>query len=135
MVLTDGGNGGDDLAELELVEDGGLTGRIEPDHENPHLLLGEEAAEQLPEGEPHLFKINTKPGRFQQAQHRSTYYSLRSRRASPSPKPQAPEQPSTAHAKNPAGMDPTSRDPKRGAGPNRIRGRKQRHANEHIRRR
>jgi len=53
--LTDGGDGSDDLAELELVEDGGLTGGIKPDHEDPHLLLGEEAAEQLPEREPHLF--------------------------------------------------------------------------------
>lgn len=26
---TDGGDGGDDLAKLELVEDGGLTGGIE----------------------------------------------------------------------------------------------------------
>lgn len=27
--LTDGGNGGDDLAKLELVEDSGLTGGVE----------------------------------------------------------------------------------------------------------
>lgn len=27
--LTDCGNGGDDLAELQLVEDGGLTGGVE----------------------------------------------------------------------------------------------------------
>ena len=52
--LTDGGDGGDDLAELELVEDGGLTSCIETDHEDPHLLLGEEATEQLREREPHL---------------------------------------------------------------------------------
>jgi hypothetical protein len=52
--LTDGGDGGDDLAELELVEDGGFTGGIEADHEDPHLLLGEEPAEELPEREPHL---------------------------------------------------------------------------------
>ena len=52
--LTDGGDGGDDLAELELVEDGGLTSCIETDHEDPHLLLGEEAAEELREGEPHV---------------------------------------------------------------------------------
>ena len=52
--LTDGGDGSDDLAELELVEDGGLTGGIKPDHEDPHLLLGEEAAEELREGEPHV---------------------------------------------------------------------------------
>jgi hypothetical protein len=53
-ALTDGGDGGDDLPELELVEDGGLTSGVETDHENPHLLLGEEAAEQLAEREPHL---------------------------------------------------------------------------------
>jgi len=52
--LTDGGDGGDDLAELELVEDGGFTGGVEADHEDPHLLLGEEPAEELPEREPHL---------------------------------------------------------------------------------
>jgi hypothetical protein len=54
MGLTDGGDGGDDLAELELVEDGGFTGGVEADHEDPHLLLGEEPAEELPEREPHL---------------------------------------------------------------------------------
>ena len=48
--LTDG----DDLAELELVEDGDFTGGVEADHEDPHLLLGEEPAEELPEREPHL---------------------------------------------------------------------------------
>jgi hypothetical protein len=48
------GNGGDDLSELQLVEDGGLTSCIETDHKDPHLLLGEEAAEELREGEPHV---------------------------------------------------------------------------------
>jgi len=52
--LTDGGDGGDDLAELELVEDGCFTGGVEADHEDPHLLLGEEPAEELPEREPHV---------------------------------------------------------------------------------
>lgn len=33
-ALTDGGNGGHDLSELKLVENGGLTGGIESDHEN-----------------------------------------------------------------------------------------------------
>nr|CAB3474593.1 unnamed protein product [Digitaria exilis] len=75
-VLTDGGDGGDDLAELELVEDGGLTSGIKTDHEDPHLLLGEEAAEQLPEREPHLFlcqqhKIRQVSG-FQPTARRST---------------------------------------------------------------
>jgi hypothetical protein len=53
-VLTDGGDGGDDLAELELVENGGLSGRVETHHEDPHLLLGKQPAEQLREREPHL---------------------------------------------------------------------------------
>ena len=56
-MLTDGGDGGHDLAELELVEDGGLSGGVEPHHEDPHLLLGEQPAEQLCEREPHLFPL------------------------------------------------------------------------------
>jgi len=39
IALTDGGDGGDDLAKLELVEDGGLSGGVEPHHKDPHLLL------------------------------------------------------------------------------------------------
>jgi hypothetical protein len=54
MWLTNGGDGGDDLAELELVEDGGLSGGVEPHHQDPHLLLREQPAEQLPERQPHL---------------------------------------------------------------------------------
>lgn len=33
-MLTDGGDSGDNLAELELVEDGGLTSGVESDHKN-----------------------------------------------------------------------------------------------------
>jgi hypothetical protein len=40
--LTDGGDGGDDLSKLELVEDGGLSGGVKSDHEDAHLLLAEE---------------------------------------------------------------------------------------------
>ena len=36
---TDGGDRGDDFTELELVQDGGLSGSVEADHENSHLLL------------------------------------------------------------------------------------------------
>jgi hypothetical protein len=54
-IESDGGDGGDDLAELELVEDCGLSGRVKTHHQDPHLLLGEEPAEQLGEREPHLF--------------------------------------------------------------------------------
>lgn len=37
--LTDSRDGGDNLAELELVEDGGLTGGIETDHKNTWVLV------------------------------------------------------------------------------------------------
>jgi hypothetical protein len=57
--LTDGGDGGHDLAELELVEDGSFTGGVETDHEDPHFLLGEQPAEELPEREPHLLPSST----------------------------------------------------------------------------
>jgi len=46
-ALTDGGDGGDNLAKLELVENGGFTGSIQTDHKDAHLLLAEEAREQL----------------------------------------------------------------------------------------
>jgi len=54
-LSSHGRDGRDDLAELELVEDGGLTSGIETNHEDPHLLLREQATEQLPERQPHLF--------------------------------------------------------------------------------
>ena len=41
-VLTYGGDGGNNLSKLELVENGGLPRSIEPDHQDPHLLLAEE---------------------------------------------------------------------------------------------
>ena len=48
-IEADGWNGCDDLSELELVEDGGLTGGIETDHEDAHLLLADEARPDLRE--------------------------------------------------------------------------------------
>lgn len=53
-VLTNGRDGGDDFSELELVQDGGLTGGIETHHQNSHLLLGEKPAEELRERQPHF---------------------------------------------------------------------------------
>ena len=47
VCSTDGRDGGDNLAQLELVQDGGLTGGIQSDHQDTHLLLAEERAEQL----------------------------------------------------------------------------------------
>ena len=40
---TDGRDGRDDLAKLELVEDCGLPCGVKTDHQDPHLLLAEEA--------------------------------------------------------------------------------------------
>lgn len=45
--LTDSRDSGDDLAELELVEDGRLSGGIESDHEDTHLLLAEKARDYV----------------------------------------------------------------------------------------
>lgn len=36
--LTNGGDGGDNFTELELVQDGGLSGGVETDHQDSHLL-------------------------------------------------------------------------------------------------
>lgn len=52
--FTDSGDGGDDLSELKLVEDGGLPCSIEAHHEDPHLPLGEQTLEELGECETHL---------------------------------------------------------------------------------
>jgi len=51
---TNGGNGGDDLSELEFVENGCLTGGVETDHKYTHLLLRKQATEKLGEREPHF---------------------------------------------------------------------------------
>jgi len=45
-VEADGGDGGDDLAEFELVKNGGLTGGVQTDHQDAHLLLPEESSEE-----------------------------------------------------------------------------------------
>jgi len=42
-VETDSGDSGNNLSELELVENGGFTSSIQSDHEDSHLLLAEEA--------------------------------------------------------------------------------------------
>jgi hypothetical protein len=50
---TDGGDGGDDFTKLELIENGGLSGSIESDHQNSHLLLPPELVEELRKCETH----------------------------------------------------------------------------------
>lgn len=56
--FDDGRNGGDDLAEFELIKDRRLTGGIETDHENAHLSLGKQLLKKLGECEPHFCKIS-----------------------------------------------------------------------------
>ena len=53
-VEANRGDGGHDLAELELVEDGGLAGGVEADHQDAHILLAEELTEELAERETHF---------------------------------------------------------------------------------
>ena len=36
---TDGGDRGHDFTQLELIQDGRLSGGVESDHQNAHLLL------------------------------------------------------------------------------------------------
>lgn len=53
-VRTNCRNRGDDLTQLQLVQDSGLSGSVETDHQNTHLLLAPQAVEQLRERETHL---------------------------------------------------------------------------------
>lgn len=48
-VEADGGDCGDVLAKLQLVEDGGLAGSIESQHEQSHLLGSEDLTHHLGE--------------------------------------------------------------------------------------
>jgi len=45
-IEADCGDGGDDLSQLELVEDCCFSGCVQSNHQDPHLLLSEEALEQ-----------------------------------------------------------------------------------------
>ncbi len=46
-VEADGGDGGDNLVELELVQDGGLPGAVQTDHANLGGDVREEAAQEV----------------------------------------------------------------------------------------
>lgn len=50
-VEADCGDGIDALAQLELVEDRGLARGVQPEHQNPHLLVPEHLGEDLPHDE------------------------------------------------------------------------------------
>lgn len=53
-VEADSGDSSDDLAKLELVENGGLTSGVKTDHEDAHLLLAEEALPDFRKHSTHL---------------------------------------------------------------------------------
>lgn len=57
--FTNGRNGGDNFAKLEFVQDGGLAGSIETDHQDTHLLFAKEIKE-FREAEAHLLESRTK---------------------------------------------------------------------------
>jgi len=46
-IETDGRNGSHDFAQFELVQDCRLTRSVEADHQYPHLLLANQASQQL----------------------------------------------------------------------------------------
>lgn len=52
-IQTDSGNGGDDFAELELVQNRGLSCSVKTDHQDSHLLLAPQPVKQLRECETH----------------------------------------------------------------------------------
>lgn len=49
-VEAHGGDGGDRLAQLQFVEDGGLAGRVQAQHQDPHLLVAEDLGQHLAHG-------------------------------------------------------------------------------------
>jgi len=53
-VESDCWDSGDDLTKLELVEDGGLSGSIQTNHQDSHLLLSPQLIEQLRECKTHI---------------------------------------------------------------------------------
>jgi hypothetical protein len=54
VLRTDCGDGGDDFTKLQLVKNGGLSGGIETNHQNSHLLLAPQTVEQLGESKTHI---------------------------------------------------------------------------------
>lgn len=50
---TDCGDGGDDLPQLQLVEDGSLPGGVQAHHEDPHFFFAYQALQQVPKDVSH----------------------------------------------------------------------------------
>jgi hypothetical protein len=53
-IRTNGGDGGDNLTELQLEENRGLTSGIQADHEDTHILLGPPPIKQTANHKTHL---------------------------------------------------------------------------------
>jgi len=54
---TDCGNGGHNLAEFQLVQDGRLSGRIQSHHQDSHFFLSPQSIEQLRECKTHICDV------------------------------------------------------------------------------
>lgn len=55
-ALTDGGDGGDNLPQLQLVQDGGLPGSVQAHHQDAHLLLPNQALQKVPKDITHGYR-------------------------------------------------------------------------------
>merc|ERR1719382_89378 len=62
-VEADGWDGRPDLAKLQFVEDGGLPGGVEANHQDAHLLRTENAPPQLCEGDAHRYSLELARGK------------------------------------------------------------------------
>ena len=51
---TNGGDRSNNLTKLELVENGGLSGGVQTNHQNSHLLLAPELIEKLGKCKTHV---------------------------------------------------------------------------------
>jgi hypothetical protein len=49
-VETNGGDSGDDFTQLQFVQNGGLTGGVQTNHQNTHFLVAEESVKELGKG-------------------------------------------------------------------------------------
>lgn len=50
---TDSGNSGDNLPKFKFVQDGGFSCCVQPHHQNTHLLLPNQAFQQVPKNISH----------------------------------------------------------------------------------
>lgn len=56
---TNSWDGGDDLSQFELVENSGLPSCVQAHHKNAHLLLADQALQQIAKNVPHGGRFNS----------------------------------------------------------------------------